>query len=471
MSDAPQGPGWWQASDGRWYPPQPTPPPAPAPTPPPYGAVPTPPPGTPLGTPAPPSYGPTTAPPASYGPPTSPPPPPGFAGGPVPPAGKKGNAGLYAVLAVIAFVAIAGTALFFVVSGGDDGGDGPDPTRPDDTAAGTLRLLPVDEAGPDPFSPTSFVSDGLPDISSAASDAAQATRDGLDDDQSGAVVAVGSLAGLYGGSRSDQICDAVSVADFLEGDADAGPAFAGVLGITADASRDYLVGLTPVVLVSDTWVTGHGRDGARATAYQAVLQAGTAVLVDDRGVPRVRCADGGPLTAPTRQDRSTEATEGAEWDGYDPGAVVVVEAGDALTTLTLVDVESGEEFDRAVGAGQTGDVQVTLQWSTGADLDLHVFDPDGTEVYFNSDDDPSGGTLDIDVIPSCDDGDETHTENVFWPEGAAPSGTYRIEVVNYTACEGAAVDFTVQAVVGGEVVLDESATVAADETSDFTFDR
>lgn len=23
MSDSPQGPGWWQASDGRWYPPQP----------------------------------------------------------------------------------------------------------------------------------------------------------------------------------------------------------------------------------------------------------------------------------------------------------------------------------------------------------------------------------------------------------------------------------------------------------------
>lgn len=24
MSSTPQGPGWWQASDGRWYPPQPT---------------------------------------------------------------------------------------------------------------------------------------------------------------------------------------------------------------------------------------------------------------------------------------------------------------------------------------------------------------------------------------------------------------------------------------------------------------
>jgi hypothetical protein len=29
MSQQPQGPGWWQASDGRWYPPQPPPRPAP----------------------------------------------------------------------------------------------------------------------------------------------------------------------------------------------------------------------------------------------------------------------------------------------------------------------------------------------------------------------------------------------------------------------------------------------------------
>ncbi|WP_421119958.1 RDD family protein [Aquihabitans daechungensis] len=34
MSDAPQGPGWWQASDGRWYPPEQSPGYG---TPPPYG--------------------------------------------------------------------------------------------------------------------------------------------------------------------------------------------------------------------------------------------------------------------------------------------------------------------------------------------------------------------------------------------------------------------------------------------------
>ena len=33
MSDAPQGPGWWQASDGKWYPPSASP----AYAPPPYG--------------------------------------------------------------------------------------------------------------------------------------------------------------------------------------------------------------------------------------------------------------------------------------------------------------------------------------------------------------------------------------------------------------------------------------------------
>lgn len=34
MSDYSQGPGWWQASDGKWYPPQPA---AGGPPPPPYG--------------------------------------------------------------------------------------------------------------------------------------------------------------------------------------------------------------------------------------------------------------------------------------------------------------------------------------------------------------------------------------------------------------------------------------------------
>lgn len=35
MSDQSQGPGWWMASDGKWYPPAPAPPGLPVPPPPP----------------------------------------------------------------------------------------------------------------------------------------------------------------------------------------------------------------------------------------------------------------------------------------------------------------------------------------------------------------------------------------------------------------------------------------------------
>jgi hypothetical protein len=59
MSDAPQGPGWWQASDGKWYAPEQQPA-----TPPPGGAV-------PPGSGVPPAGGPLGAPGAGYGAPVA----------------------------------------------------------------------------------------------------------------------------------------------------------------------------------------------------------------------------------------------------------------------------------------------------------------------------------------------------------------------------------------------------------------
>lgn len=505
MSDAPQGPGWWQASDGRWYPPAATPAPPPSssgtPAPPPAG-TPAPPslakgtpapgadptqafppaggyapsPGTPappLGTPAPPAggygpptgpYGPTTVPPGGYGPPTVPPP----AG----PAKKGSGAGLYVVLALIAFVAVAGTAVFFIVSGGDDD---PGPTTTEEpTVTENLTLVAATDVGPDAFGTAAgaaFQSEDLPGLSTAARDAAGDVRSSLSAGPAGALVATGSTERLFGGSRTDQVCDALAVADFLEGDGERGTAFAGVLGVGAADLRSYLGGLTPVVLVNDTWVTDHGFADGQATATSAVLQAGTAVLVDGVGVPRVRCVSADPLTAPSRDGRSPAATEGSEWDGYDAEQVVVVEPGDELQTLAVIDVETGEEFSRAVGAGRTGEVQVSLQWSSAADLDLHVFDPEGFEIYFASRESDSGGELDVDVIPGCSSSEELHTENVFWPADEAPSGTYRVVVDNYNSCDAPSQEFELRVIVDGEVVLSETATVDEDEeTSEYTFD-
>ncbi len=78
------------------------------------------------------------------------------------------------------------------------------------------------------------------------------------------------------------------------------------------------------------------------------------------------------------------------------------------------------------GGGQilgTGDVQVTLVWDTAPDVDLHVIDPDGEEIWFDHTGSRSGGLLDVD--DTMFDG----PENVFWPVGGAPRGKYRVDVV------------------------------------------
>jgi hypothetical protein len=49
----------------------------------------------------------------------------------------------------------------------------------------------------------------------------------------------------------------------------------------------------------------------------------------------------------------------------------------------------------------TGDVQVTLLWADGNDLDLHVIDPSGAEIYFTNAQSPTGGTLDHDDTAGC----------------------------------------------------------------------
>ncbi len=83
----------------------------------------------------------------------------------------------------------------------------------------------------------------------------------------------------------------------------------------------------------------------------------------------------------------------------------------------------------------TGDVQVTLLWDSAADLDLHVIDPFGDEVSFVSPTSASGGELDVDMHEYCE-GASNPVENVFWPPGEAPRGSYQAGVMFYATCEG-----------------------------------
>jgi hypothetical protein len=116
----------------------------------------------------------------------------------------------------------------------------------------------------------------------------------------------------------------------------------------------------------------------------------------------------------------------------------------------------------------TGDVQVTLRWESSADVDLHVFEPDGSEIYFAEPGPTStGGQLDVDSNVGCEQ--EASVENAFWPTGGAPEGDYRIEVVGYQVDGCGSGAYTVTATVRGEEVLVESGEVGEDEVDSYEF--
>ena len=115
----------------------------------------------------------------------------------------------------------------------------------------------------------------------------------------------------------------------------------------------------------------------------------------------------------------------------------------------------------------TGDVQVTLQWSTPVDLDLYVTDPAGDEVSYQNTSVPSGGVLDVDARRSCQATPET-VENIVWT-GTAPRGDYGIRVNYYTACDQGPADYTVTLRRGGEVVETWTGTLSYSESVTYPF--
>ncbi len=88
-----------------------------------------------------------------------------------------------------------------------------------------------------------------------------------------------------------------------------------------------------------------------------------------------------------------------------------------------------EQLLRQHHAG-SGDIRISLMWKNKNDLDLHVVDPRGEEIYFQNRRSRSGGLLDIDMNAAMPFRNPA-VENVFWPERAAPPGVYKIYVNLY----------------------------------------
>jgi hypothetical protein len=120
------------------------------------------------------------------------------------------------------------------------------------------------------------------------------------------------------------------------------------------------------------------------------------------------------------------------------------------TNLSMVELESSniahaveiaqeeittiQETSQIETQGGRGTLKINLKWNTIDDLDLHVIDPSGFEIYYAKKENVCEGVkgqLDIDANAG-----EPYTripqENIYWEEGKnAPIGKYKVKVVLY----------------------------------------
>lgn len=203
----------------------------------------------------------------------------------------------------------------------------------------------------------------------------------------------GSRPGLYGGSRDAAVCDAAALVGYLAEEPEKAQAWSEALGISVDEIEGYVRSLTPVVLTADTWVTNHGFSAGRATPRQSVLQAGTAVMIDRFGVPRVRCECGNPLAGALVDDTSARVRfDGARWDGFDATDVITVApAPSALDTIEVAALDGSGTLDLGTGTptlNPTDLLSVTVTGLCGAPGDVTLVD--GADPSYPDEDLPSG---------------------------------------------------------------------------------
>ncbi len=169
---------------------------------------------------------------------------------------------------------IVAVAVVTVAACGSDSGNSA--TADEEKNLQTVSFQEPEDPGPDPFTkPADVKGDEEVDLPASGSGSKQP----------------------FGGSGSNRVCDRDKLIRFLRRNPEVMREWARVLGVrpTFRAVKKYIAKLHPVTLTRDTQVTNHAYKNGRAVPFQAILQAGTAVLVDQYGAPVVRCYCGNPL--------------------------------------------------------------------------------------------------------------------------------------------------------------------------------
>jgi hypothetical protein len=215
-----------------------------------------------------------------------------------------------------------------------------------------------------------------------------------------------------------------------------------------DATGDVMAFISEVQLVDGAAIasrTGE-RPGEGDGPVASVTSSGTVI---NGGSVMVRIEGDGDF------DRVVIAIDGAGgyFEATLPDAVAAV---DLLITLSQVigadqfaflyavgsadDIGAYAEVEATVVSVGTGEVQVSVSWDAPSDVDLHVVDPAGDEVFYGSPEVASGGELDLDSNAACFI-DNVNNENITWT--TAPDGTYTVRLDYFADCEVAESNYAV----------------------------
>lgn len=110
--------------------------------------------------------------------------------------------------------------------------------------------------------------------------------------------------------------------------------------------------------------------------------------------------------------------------------------------------DSIKEKVKKAGGKVDAKFRVSLAWFNRDDLDLHVWEPNGNMINFNSKISRTGGQLDVDMNVS--NPVRNAVENVRWTK-TVPTGEYRVMVHNYTKRETVDVGFVLEVEFDGVV--------------------
>ena len=280
-----------------------------------------------------------------------------------------------------------------------------------------------------------------------------------------ATVAVGvALAACNGNVRADRGSDAVmqlEAAEFVRGAMPGDGAGPAVATVALTTNKVRIGGINHVIA---------GALAPGATAAAVALEGDLGYWIVQAGAPDVQSPLEPTFKATASFARSLEAGPHA----------LVVRAVDAQGRVGAASVQPVVAIPPAAASGA---LVVTLSWDTEADLDLHVVDPGGVEIYKGNINayappapgqaaDPTayqrGATLDVDSNAACVI-DGQRAEHVTWKD-APPSGHYVVRVDTFSLCAAEDARWTVDVSLAGASVARASGTSLPADTR-FGHDR